>query len=38
MKNWKLMKTLFLTLLAVASVGACRVQAQEIGGVREATA
>ena len=28
------MKTLFLTLLAVASVGACRVQAQEIGGVR----
>ena len=28
------MKTLFLTLLAVSSVGACRVQAQEIGGVR----
>ncbi len=28
------MKMLFLTLLAVASVGACRVQAQEIGGVR----
>ncbi len=28
------MKTLFLTLLVVASVGACRVQAQEIGGVR----
>ncbi len=34
MKNMKLMKTLFLTLLAVASVVACRVQAQEIGGVR----
>ncbi len=34
MKNTKPMKLLFLTLLAAASFGAGRVQAQEIGGVR----
>lgn len=34
MKNTKDMKSLFLTLLTVASIGACRAQAQEIGGVR----
>lgn len=33
MKNTKPMKLLFLTLLAAASFGACRVHAQEIGGV-----